>query len=465
MKVGATRGLRAGDGVAKAKITKAARTRLHKSRKKAANPLLLPLHPPVVLIGVMNPKDLKFSQESADWHTSDGQTLEDLTQSMRAKGWQGKPVEVVENPDGTFTSLDNRRIIAARRADLTEIPTNLHHGDEPFPPEWASAAFKAGKPIRRLSDGNYVLNSLALQIAHTNYLQNRSAENRSVLIAALQEAGYALEAFLLEHTPIAGDKNSTLLLLNVSGSVWNGRRAWAGDTPPLSADVQAGDIWLDTCEMTPFLLVARRPEEYAELPPVWQERMTPFEAWLALRPLAQWQVQTFLRLAAVRAVPVQVPPPLVLLDAARMVSASRETDAAAHLTPGEAQMAALFWGKSLPDLDAWQLAKEQIAPDVFADLWNVERSKTEEPWSEWVSYSGADEGVFVTVTKNTIDNDPEEANEMWHGEWTHAPNTGMRTALFLQTGLISWGEDAPAGPPPSSSENVWIINQAKRTAV
>lgn len=44
------------------------------------------------------------------------------------------PIDVVRLPDGKLTSLDNRRLLAARRAGLKGIPAILHDGSEPLPP-------------------------------------------------------------------------------------------------------------------------------------------------------------------------------------------------------------------------------------------------------------------------------------------------------------------------------------------
>ena len=52
-----------------------------------------------------------------------------LVESMRTNGWAGKPVDVVRMPDGTLTSIDNTRILAARQAGI-EVQANVRAFDE-----------------------------------------------------------------------------------------------------------------------------------------------------------------------------------------------------------------------------------------------------------------------------------------------------------------------------------------------
>ena len=74
-------------------------------------------------IQTFDPRDVAFSQNTVSFHKIDrktGQTytFDDLVESMRLNGWQGDPVDVVRMPDGGITSMDNTRILAARRAGI-----------------------------------------------------------------------------------------------------------------------------------------------------------------------------------------------------------------------------------------------------------------------------------------------------------------------------------------------------------
>ncbi|WP_162292539.1 eCIS core domain-containing protein [Candidatus Promineifilum breve] len=115
--------------------------------------------PPVATIGGMeSPTAIRFSQADIAPTTGDAKmTLEELADSIR-KGWQGPPIDVVEMPDGTLTSLDNRRLRAAQMAGVKDIPVAYHHPTEQFPPARANTSqFELKKPIRQLQDGNLVV--------------------------------------------------------------------------------------------------------------------------------------------------------------------------------------------------------------------------------------------------------------------------------------------------------------------
>ncbi len=55
---------------------------------------------------------------------------------MRANGWQGDPVDVVRMPDNMLTSVDNKRILAAKMAGI-DVQANVYAFDEGLPGEIA----------------------------------------------------------------------------------------------------------------------------------------------------------------------------------------------------------------------------------------------------------------------------------------------------------------------------------------
>ncbi|MDX1552665.1 MAG: RHS repeat-associated core domain-containing protein, partial [Marinobacter sp.] len=74
-------------------------------------------------IQTFDPREVAFSQNTVSFNKIDratGQTytFDDLVESMKLNGWQGDPVDVVRMPDGGITSMDNTRILAARRAGI-----------------------------------------------------------------------------------------------------------------------------------------------------------------------------------------------------------------------------------------------------------------------------------------------------------------------------------------------------------
>ena len=85
----------------------------------------------------INPNTIRFSQNTVSYSKIDRATgkpftYDDLVSSMRIKGWQGEPVDVIKMPDNKLTSMDNTRIRAARDAGI-EIKANVHNFNDPLP--------------------------------------------------------------------------------------------------------------------------------------------------------------------------------------------------------------------------------------------------------------------------------------------------------------------------------------------
>ncbi|MGH2461499.1 MAG: hypothetical protein ACRDIY_21800, partial [Chloroflexota bacterium] len=79
---------------------------------------------------------VRYSQKSAGFKMSDGRTIDEVADDMRAKGWdasQPSP-DMVDWGDGDFETLDHRRLIAANQAGLADVPANVHLPGDPLPP-------------------------------------------------------------------------------------------------------------------------------------------------------------------------------------------------------------------------------------------------------------------------------------------------------------------------------------------
>ena len=114
--------------------------------------------PRALLQGMEAPGGLKFSQKDVAPKTGDGKlTVEELADSMKKEGWKGDPIEIVEMPDGSKVSLDNRRLLAAQDAGMKEIPVLYHSPAEPIPPAVAAERFMLKNTIRQLPDGTLVV--------------------------------------------------------------------------------------------------------------------------------------------------------------------------------------------------------------------------------------------------------------------------------------------------------------------
>jgi len=122
--------------------------------------------PRALVQGMEAPTGLKFSQKDIGATTSEGQPLSDVVTSMRTGGWKGDGLHVVELPDGTKVSLDNRRLYAAQEAKLGEVPVFYHAPNEPFPAQWAEEGFELKNNIRRLDDGTLVVGGTKGTVAY-----------------------------------------------------------------------------------------------------------------------------------------------------------------------------------------------------------------------------------------------------------------------------------------------------------
>ena len=276
-----------------------------------------------------------------------------------------------------------------------------------------------------------------LSDAFRRFLADRhDAAARSALADALEAAGHRFEAWLLARW----DGGLTETEIDLEAFVWSGRRAWIGTVLPDAA--QGGDIWLDVCELTPALLVPRRPpDDPSEYAPGVLERLTPFVAWLSLRPVARWQLAAFLSLARVGPRNVQITPPVRPLDPERLL-AGAETEPATRLLPGEAGMYASWFGKGLAAREDWEHARAVLGAEELAALWGPLRRE----WNGSVV-----EGVYSVVTPDTVDadirdlydEDPdlEDPERIFYGELEAPDDVGMRTHVNTQVGLRAGGAD------------------------
>ena len=62
---------------------------------------------------------------------------------MSQNGWIGEPIDIVEMPDGIYTTLDNTRVVAAREAGIY-VAANVHKYDEPLD-DWQVERFTTAK--------------------------------------------------------------------------------------------------------------------------------------------------------------------------------------------------------------------------------------------------------------------------------------------------------------------------------
>ncbi|WP_396230530.1 RHS repeat-associated core domain-containing protein [Frankia sp. ACN1ag] len=105
----------------------------------------------------LKPADVRFSQGSV------GRRVPQYVASMRANGWAGDRIDVVRMPDGGLTSVDNRRVLAAKITN-TRIQANIHRYSDPIPSDFAGR-FRDTKKISPDTWGEAVENRLRGQKA------------------------------------------------------------------------------------------------------------------------------------------------------------------------------------------------------------------------------------------------------------------------------------------------------------
>lgn len=54
---------------------------------------------------------------------------------MKKHGWNGAPIDIVEMPDGKYTTIDNTRVVSARQAGIN-VEANIHSYNEALPSEY-----------------------------------------------------------------------------------------------------------------------------------------------------------------------------------------------------------------------------------------------------------------------------------------------------------------------------------------
>lgn len=100
---------------------------------------------------------VRFSQNKA------GAGVAEIADSMRANGWAGDPIDVVKMGDGGLTSLDNRRLLAAKMAGI-DVKASVHGFDDLIPADQAGR-FLSRKGVVPTTWGEAITNRIGNQSA------------------------------------------------------------------------------------------------------------------------------------------------------------------------------------------------------------------------------------------------------------------------------------------------------------
>jgi len=80
---------------------------------------------------------------------------------MKANGWQGAPIDVVRMPDGSLTSIDNTRVLAARYAGI-DVKANVHDFNSSLPSNLVER-FTTRNGVAPQTWGNAIMNRIGGQ--------------------------------------------------------------------------------------------------------------------------------------------------------------------------------------------------------------------------------------------------------------------------------------------------------------
>jgi filamentous hemagglutinin len=76
----------------------------------------------MVEVGNLDPSTIRFSQNSVNG-------FNEVYQSMLKNGWNGDPIDVVRMSDGSLTTIDNTRLLAAKKAKIKAV-VRIHEFDD-----------------------------------------------------------------------------------------------------------------------------------------------------------------------------------------------------------------------------------------------------------------------------------------------------------------------------------------------
>lgn len=262
-----------------------------------------------------------------------------------------------------------------------------------------------------------------LSAAFARYVVDRA--QIGVLRTALDHAGLSAAAALLEEaSSLTADADTGREVDGANvGPAWTGHSCWVGTTPP--SDAEPGSLWFDPADLSVMLLVPRPAEEFASWPAAVQERMTALVGWVAIEPMAGWQVTGW---AVASGADVVVHDGL---------------DAATGLSGQDALRCSRFFGKSLAGRVAWA-AIYNLGEAAASQLWPVDGGP------ELMGYVG--EGQVLVLDRPSAVRPDDDADDDYDDEAAPiAPQPGryeevedltgvaFRTAVSSQHGMLARG--------------------------
>jgi hypothetical protein len=279
-----------------------------------------------------------------------------------------------------------------------------------------------------------------IEAAFTSYLRNRAPDDLRQFSAALQNHGYGLEGSALSRFVDLGSHEAFISLPNDAAP----RPCWTGPKPPES--LHAGQIWMDTLEAMPMILLpAEPPDPNERYSPEALARFRPFRAWMALRPVANWQFGAFLVVALFCRRAATLDPPFRPFERERIIR-SPETNPVTGLIADEAILYANWFGKTISSEFEWQAAQRFLGPDGAERLWQVPRREWTGRYNQGVNTAASPENLNLDWVEEYDRDDPPPSQRIFYGEWEAPRDITFRTAVSTDYGLLRRPVDDPETP-------------------
>ncbi|SNS91831.1 hypothetical protein SAMN05421812_102355 [Asanoa hainanensis] len=153
-------------------------------------------------VALLRPDQIRFTQRSVS------PTNDDPATQAQPNGWQGAPMHAVRWGDGSFVTLDNQLLRAAREARLDRIPVVIHSPSErlaDWPDAWPPdhiAVRVLNDDIRELPDGTWCVGGDEGPVRHPRGTVAVTFAQSALFHAAHQRSLLPVHLFGTERTPV-----------------------------------------------------------------------------------------------------------------------------------------------------------------------------------------------------------------------------------------------------------------------
>jgi len=159
---------------------------------------------------LIDPKDIRFSQKSVGYMSSDGVNNLDTTgKTARVAPERIVPMDVVVMPDGRLTSVDNRRLAAGQLYEADKVNVVIRGSADPLLPE----------EVRRFSWEQYDAKTWGDAALIRVFKQGREFRETfrvgSPVMPLIKNAPVDPMYFLIRHLRNAGDKGTEMIIREV----------------------------------------------------------------------------------------------------------------------------------------------------------------------------------------------------------------------------------------------------------